>query len=522
MAKGMRRQINKVFPTHWSFLLGEIALYSFIILLISGVYLTLFFDPSMSKVIYQGAYAPLNGIEISRAYETALNISFEVRGGLFVRQIHHWAALLFVASMVVHMIRVFFTGAFRRPREANWVIGCVLLLLGIVEGFLGYGLPDDVLSGTGLRITSGIIVGLPVIGTWLHWMIFGGDFPGDLLIPRFYVLHVLIIPAIILALIAAHLALVWYQKHTQFPGPGRTENNVVGVRILPVFAVKSLAFGAITFGMMMLFSGLFTINAIWNIGPYNPSQISAGSQPDWYMLWTEGGARVMPAWELYLGPYTVAATTWVAVMLGAMVVLMFIYPWIESKITGDKAHHNLLQRPRDVPVRTAAGVMAITFYLILVLMGANDLIAYHFDISLNLTTWAGRIGLIVLPPMMYFFTYRLCLGLQRADREVLEHGIETGIIMRLPQGEFIEVHQPLGEIDENGNAVPLEYAGAKVPTKMNQLGIAGRPPHGALTHDPLDEAELLDNADREKSHREHSMLETLQEENRARHRHDEH
>ena len=209
-------------------------------------------------------------------------------------------------------------------------------------------------------------------------------------------------------------------------------------------------------------------------------------------------------------------------MLGAMVVLMFIYPWIESKITGDKAHHNLLQRPRDVPVRTAAGVMAITFYLILVLMGANDLIAYHFDISLNLTTWAGRIGLIVLPPMMYFFTYRLCLGLQRADREVLEHGIETGIIMRLPQGEFIEVHQPLGEIDENGNAVPLEYAGAKVPTKMNQLGIAGRPPRGALTHDPLDEAELLDNADREKSHREHSMLETLQEENRARHRHDEH
>lgn len=516
MAQGMRRQINKVFPTHWSFLLGEIALYSFIILLISGVYLTLFFDPSMAKVIYQGAYAPLNGIEMSRAYETALNISFEVRGGLFVRQLHHWAALLFVASMVVHMLRIFFTGAFRRPREANWVIGCVLLLLGIVEGFLGYGLPDEVLSGTGLRITSGIVVGLPVIGTWLHWAMFGGDFPGDLMIPRMYVLHVLIIPAIILALIAAHLALVWYQKHTQFPGPGRTENNVVGVRILPVFAVKSLAFGAITVGVMMLFSGLFTINAIWNLGPYNPSHISAGSQPDWYMLFTEGAARVMPAWELYLGPYTVVATTWVAVMLGIPIVLMIIYPFIEARITGDKAHHNLLQRPRDVPVRTAVGVMSITFYMILVLMGSNDLIAYHFDISLNMTTWAGRIGLILLPPIMYFFTYRLCLGLQRADREVLEHGIETGIIMRLPQGEFIEVHQPLGEIDEDGHAVPLEYAGAKVPTKMNQLGVAGRPPRGTLTHDPLDEADLLDKADDAKQHREHSMLETLQEENRSR------
>ncbi|GAA1707886.1 cytochrome b [Dietzia cercidiphylli] len=521
MAKGMRRQINKVFPTHWSFLLGEIALYSFIILLISGVYLTLFFDPSMSKVIYQGAYAPLNGIEISRAYETALNISFEVRGGLFVRQIHHWAALLFVASMIVHMIRIFFTGAFRRPREANWVIGCVLLLLGIVEGFLGYGLPDDVLSGTGIRITSGIIVGLPVIGTWMHWMIFGGDFPGDLLIPRFYILHVLIIPAIILALIAAHLALVWYQKHTQFPGPGRTENNVVGVRILPVFAVKSIAFGAITVGMLMLFSGLFTINAIWNLGPYNPSHISAGSQPDWYMLWTEGGARVMPAWEIYLGNYTIPAVLWVAVMLGAMVAVMFLYPWIEAKLTGDTAHHNLLQRPRDVPVRTAAGVMAITFYVILVLMGSNDLIAYHFNISLNATTWAGRIGLILLPPVMYFFTYRLCLGLQRADREVLEHGIETGIIMRMPQGEFVEVHQPLGGMDEHGHAVPLEYAGAKVPTKMNQLGAAGRPPRGALTADPVDEVRHLDDADHGKHDREHSMLTTLQQENRTR-RHDEH
>ena len=521
MSKGLRRQINKVFPTRWSFLLGEIALYSFIILLISGVYLTLFFDPSLSKVIYQGAYAPLNGIEISRAYETALNISFEVRGGLFVRQIHHWAALLFVASMVVHMIRIFFTGAFRRPREANWVIGCVLLLLGIVEGFLGYGLPDDVLSGTGLRITSSIIVGLPVIGTWMHWMIFGGDFPGELMIPRFYVLHVLIIPAIILALIAAHLALVWYQKHTQFPGPGRTENNVVGVRILPVFAVKSIAFGAITVGMLMLFSGLFTINAIWNLGPYNPSHISAGSQPDWYMLWTEGGARVMPAWELYLGPYTVTATTWVAVMLGAMVALMFAYAWIESKLTGEKGHHNLLQRPRDVPVRTAAGMMAITFYVILVLMGANDLIAYHFSISLNATTWAGRIGLIILPPLVYFATYRLCLGLQRADREVLEHGIETGIIMRMPQGEFIEVHQPLGEMDEHGHAVPLAYAGAKVPTKMNQLGVAGRPPRGALKADPVEEARLLEDADHDKHHREHSMLTTLQEENRTR-RHDGH
>lgn len=280
MSSGVRRQINKVFPTHWSFMLGEIALYSFVILLLSGTYLTLFFDPSMSKVIYDGAYAPLNGVEMSRAYETALNLSFEVRGGLFIRQIHHWAALMFAVSITVHMFRIFFTGAFRKPREANWVIGCVLLLLSVAEGFMGYSLPDDLLSGVGLRIMSAIILGLPIIGTWLHWMMFNGDYPGDIIIDRLYIAHVLIIPGILLALIAAHLALVWYQKHTQFPGPGRTENNVVGVRILPVFAVKSIGFGLITFGVLALLGGIFQINAIWNLGPYNPAQVSAGSQPD--------------------------------------------------------------------------------------------------------------------------------------------------------------------------------------------------------------------------------------------------
>lgn len=220
-AAALRRQFNKVFPTHWSFLLGEIALYSFIILLLSGVYLTLFFDPSMAEVIYHGVYQPLNGVQMSRAYESALDISFEVRGGLFVRQLHHWAALMFAASIMVHLARIFFTGAFRRPREANWVIGSLLLILAMFEGYFGYSLPDDLLSGIGLRAAlSSITLGMPVIGTWLHWALFGGDFPGTILIPRLYALHILLIPGIILALIGVHMALVWFQKHTQFPRPG--------------------------------------------------------------------------------------------------------------------------------------------------------------------------------------------------------------------------------------------------------------------------------------------------------------
>lgn len=264
LAAGLRRQINKVFPGHWSFMLGEIALYSFVVLLLSGTYLALYFDPSMVEVTYQGPFVPLRGIEMSQAFASTMNLSFVVRGGLFIRQIHHWAALVFVAAMTVHMFRIFFTGAFRKPRETSWAIGVVLLILGILEGFVGYSLPDDLLSGTGLRIGSGIVLSIPVIGTWLHWLLWGGEYPGNEIMPRLYIAHVLIIPGLLAALIAVHLGLVWYQKHTQFPGPGKTERNVVGVRILPKFAVKSTGFFLTNVGVLAIMSGLFQINPIWN------------------------------------------------------------------------------------------------------------------------------------------------------------------------------------------------------------------------------------------------------------------
>lgn len=495
-AAALRRQFNKVFPTHWSFLLGEIALYSFIILLLSGVYLTLFFDPSMAEVIYHGVYQPLNGVQMSRAYESALDISFEVRGGLFVRQLHHWAALLFAASIMVHLARIFFTGAFRRPREANWVIGSLLLILAMFEGYFGYSLPDDLLSGIGLRAAlSSITLGMPVIGTWLHWALFGGDFPGTVLIPRLYALHILLIPGIILALIGVHMALVWFQKHTQFPGPGRTETNVVGVRVLPVFAIKSGAFFAMITGILGLMGGLLQINAIWNLGPYRPSQVSAGSQPDFYMMWTEGLARLWPAWEFYPFGHTIPAVVGVALGMGAVFGLLIVYPFLEKKFTGDYAHHNLLQRPRDAPVRTAIGAMAISFYMVLTLAAMNDIIAWKFHISLNATTWIGRIGMVVLPPLVFFITYRWCIGLQRSDRDVLEHGIETGIIKRLPHGAYIELHQPLGPVDEHGHPIPLEYAGAPLPKRMNKLGSGGAPGSGSfLTPDPVEEDAALTEA----------------------------
>jgi ubiquinol-cytochrome c reductase cytochrome b subunit len=500
---GVRRQLNKVFPTHWSFLLGEIAMYSFVVLLLTGVYLTLFFDPSMQEVVYNGVYQPLRGVEMSKAFASSLDISFEVRGGLFVRQVHHWAALMFAASIMVHLARVFFTGAFRRPREANWVIGSLLLILAMFEGFFGYSLPDDLLSGTGIRAAlSGITMSVPVMGTWLHWALFGGDFPGNILIPRLYGLHILLLPGIILGLIGAHLAFVWFQKHTQFPGPGRTESNVVGVRVMPVFAVKSGAFFALTVGILGLMGGLLQINPIWNLGPYKPSQISAGSQPDFYMMWTDGLIRMWPPWEFYIGHHTIPQPVWIALLMGLILGLLTVYPFLEKRFSGDYAHHNLLQRPRDVPVRTAIGAMAIAFYIVLTYACMNDIIAYKFHISLNATTWIGRIGMIVLPPFVYFVAYRWCVGLQRSDRAVLEHGIETGIIKRLPHGAYIELHQPLGPVDEHGHPIPLEYQGAPVPVKMNKLGSGGSPGSGSFLYaDPAAEAEALSEAAHASEHR---------------------
>ncbi|GGS55119.1 cytochrome bc1 complex cytochrome b subunit [Actinokineospora fastidiosa] len=490
MAGGLRRQFNKVFPTHWSFLLGEIALYSFIVLLLSGTYLALFFDPSMQEVVYDGSYVNLRGVEMSRAYESTLEISFDIRGGLLARQVHHWSALLFVAAMIVHMIRIFFTGAFRRPRELNWVIGVLLLVLGMFEGFFGYSLPDDLLSGTGIRATlSGIVLSVPVIGTWTHWALFGSEFPGDEIIPRLYTLHIFLIPGIMLALIGVHLALVWYQKHTQFPGVRRTERNVVGVRIMPVFALKAGAFLAVVTGVTTAMSGLFQINPIWNLGPYNPAQVSAQSVPDFYMMWADGLLRIWPPWEMYLGDYTVPAVFFAGVGgLTFFIGLLLFYPWIERRLSGDTAHHNLIQRPRDAPVRTGLGAMALSAYLIMTLSSVNDTIALTFDVSLNATIWAGRIGLLVVPPIAYYVAYRVCLGLQRSDREVLEHGVETGIIRRLPEGGYIEIHQPL-----DGKA--LEYQAAPVPKKMNKLGAAGRPlPGSMLTPDPPEETVALERA----------------------------
>ncbi len=464
----LRRNLRKVFPDHWSFMLGEIALYSFIVLLLSGTFLTLWFKPSMTEVVYNGSFAPLKGIPMSEAYASTLNLSFDVRGGLLMRQIHHWSALLFVAAMSVHMMRVFFTGAFRKPRELNWIIGATLLLIGLLEGFAGYSLPDDLLSGTGLRIAQGIVLAIPVVGSYLSYFLFGGAFPGDIFISRLYTVHVLLIPAIILALVTAHLMLIWYQKHTQWPGPGRTNRNVVGYPLFPVYTAKAGGFFFMVFGVCALMSAFIQINPIWLYGPYNPSQVSAGSQPDWYIGWLDGMMRLMPALETTIGSYTISWNILVPALVvpGLITMPWILYPFIEQFITGDKREHHLLERPRNQPTRTGLGAMGLSFYGLVWLGGGNDFVATLFQIPINTITWFLRFAVILVPPLMFVLTKRVCIGLQRRDRDRILHGRETGIIKRLPNGEFIEVHEPITpleawELTAHDRQVPLELGPAE-------------------------------------------------------------
>ncbi len=440
---------RKVFPDHWSFMLGEVAMYSFVVLLISGTFLTFFFQPSMAAVHYEGSYAPLKGAEMSIAYASSLDISFDIRGGLLMRQVHHWAALLFVAAAGLHMLRVFFTGAFRKPRELNWLVGFFLFLAGMGAGFTGYSLPDDLLSGNGLRIIDGMLKAIPFIGPSISSGLFGGEFPGDEVVARLYSLHIMIIPALIIVLLAVHLMMVIIHKHTHYSGPGKTDDNVVGFPLMPVYVAKAGGFFFLVFGVLMAISATFTINPIWNYGPYDPSPVSAGTQPDWYIGWLDGALRLAPS---HLDLHIFGIVLPMGVLLPLVISLLFLaivaaYPFVEKWVTGDDREHHVLDRPRNAPTRTAIGAAGVTFYAVLWAGASTDLIAINFQMSLNHVLTSMQILLIIGPVIAYWITKRACLALQRKDREIALHGRETGRVVRLPHGEYIEVHEPVDKYE---------------------------------------------------------------------------
>jgi ubiquinol-cytochrome c reductase cytochrome b subunit len=427
-----RSALDKIFPDNWSFMLGEIALYCFLVLILTGTYLSFFFSPSAKEVVYNGSYVPLKGLHMSEAFNSTVRISFDVRAGLVFRQMHHWAALIFTGAIVVHLCRVFFTGAFRRPREVNWVIGMTLLVLVMFNGFSGYSLPDDLLSGTGLRIGYSIALAVPVVGTWAAFLLFGGEFPSPDILSRLFVLHVLIIPALIAGLLGAHMAILWRQKHTQYPGPGRTETNIVGSRLWPTYAARSVGLLAGVFAVIALLGGLAQVNPIWLYGPFQPSAVSTASQPDWYMGWLEGALRLAPNWRFHVFGYTISEVFLPAVVLpGITFGLLYLWPFIERRVTGDTAEHQLLDRPREHPARTAIGVGALVFYFVLFAAGSQDIGAQKFATAIPTITVVFQVLLVVLPVLAVLITRKLCHDLTggdhlEADKERIRHRLSEG------------------------------------------------------------------------------------------------
>ena len=432
----VRKALRKAFPDHWSFMLGEINVYCFLILIATGTYLALFFHPSSSDTVYNGAYAPLHGDTMSEAYASAVRLSFDVDGGLLLRQVHHWAALIFLAGIVAHMTRIFLTGAFRKPREINWVLGVILFMLAMFAGFSGYSLPDDLLSGSGLRIADAVLLSIPVVGAWASILLLGGVFPTHELIPRLFVVHVFIMPAMIAGAIALHLAILWRQKHAQFRGPGRTEHNVVGSPLVPNYAAKSLgllfACVAVTFAL----GAAVQINPVWLWGPYHPWEALNPAQPDWYVGWLDGALRLSPPLAAVLWGHRIPSPFWPAVLMPMLLFAVLIgWPWIEAGLTGDRHAHNLLDRPRDKPWRTAAGMALFTFTLGLTLAGSGDVQARYTHLSITTITQLYRIFCIAGPVIAYVLTYAVARELKA------QHGVHAAPRVQLrrnAQGGFDE------------------------------------------------------------------------------------
>jgi ubiquinol-cytochrome c reductase cytochrome b subunit len=438
-AKGIKWLLRYVFPDHWSFLLGEIALYSFVVLVGTGIFLTLYYIPGDTQVVYHGSYALLQGAQMSEAYRSVLDLSFSVPAGLLFRQVHHWAADVFVASIVLHLCRIFFTGAYRKPRDLNYYIGLTMLMLAILEGFAGYSLVDDLLSGMGLVIAYSVALSIPFIGAQLGYLVWGGPFPGaSSFLPRLEIVHVLLIPAALTVLITLHLISIMRQHHTQFPGVGRRERNVVGTPMWPAYALRSIGLMLAVAAVLFLVGGLIQINPIWQWGPYHPYLSENGAQPDWYIGWLIGALRLMPNLEPAIGNHTIIPNPfWGGAAFPLFVfVVLYSWPWLERRITGDHLRHDLLDRPRDRPNRTAVGAAFLSWVVIIFAVGSTDRLFFRLHISYSAQIHFWRVGVWVLPILIFFITRSACRSLRRSG----------GHPLRSWQGEVVE-REPDGRVE---------------------------------------------------------------------------
>ncbi|SFC76138.1 ubiquinol-cytochrome c reductase cytochrome b subunit [Nocardioides terrae] len=430
-------------PNHWSRLLGAVSASCLAVLVVTGVLLLVHYDPSSEVVTYSGTYLPLRRVPVSAAYASTVHLSLEVRGGMLLRQTHHWAALVLPASLMLQLATRFFTGAFRRPYRLAWVLLATTFVLALAGGWSGYDLPDDMLSGTGLRIFEGILVGTPFVGSRLTALVFGGEFPGDI-VPRLFWLHVLVVPVLLAAVLVARYVVARRRRPPQLPGPGRRESNVVGPP-WPAAAARRAGMFLVTAGVLVVMGGTLTVAPIWLYGPFSPESASAGSQPDWYTSWLDGALRLAPSsWDVsWLGgtlPLAVLVPELVAAVFLGVVVL---YPLLEQWVTRDRGEHHVLDRPRNRPRRTGLGVAGFTFFGLLWLSGSTDIVATTFHVGFETQVLVLRVLLVAAPVLGYIVTVGLCRALQARDREAVEHGVPTGRMMRSAEGRYWEPHVPL-------------------------------------------------------------------------------
>lgn len=414
----LRRALRYVFPEHWSFLLGEIAMYAFLTLVATGIYLALFFEPSLAETTYDGSYLPLRGRPMTEAYASVLKLSFDVDAGLLMRQTHHWAANIFIAAIVLHLLRVFFTGAFRKPRDLTYWVGLTMLALALLEGFVGYSLLDDLLSGMGLAIAYGVAESIPVIGPNLALLIWGGEYPGsEAFMSRLYIGHVLLLPMAIAGLLALHLLLVTLSHHGQFAGRRKSERNVVGTPLWPGYALRSIGLALAVASAVFLLGGLVQINPVWLWGPYETYLSTNGAQPDWYMGWLIGALRIVPGFDVTIGDYTLIPNPFWGGVLFPAAIFAFLYLWpvIERRVTRDHSPHHLLTRPRDMPWRTAIGMGVLTLVLTVLFAGASDRVFVQTDFDYRSQIWAYRVLVLVLPPLVGWIALRVCRELRDSE-----------------------------------------------------------------------------------------------------------
>jgi ubiquinol-cytochrome c reductase cytochrome b subunit len=437
VAATIRHAMRKVFPDHWSFLLGEVALFCFVILVATGTFMTFFYTPDGREVTYRGSYQVLDGAQVSAAFASVMRLSFEVQAGLLMRQVHHWTALIFLGAIAVHLARIFFTGAFRRPRELNYLIGLGLLLFALGEGITGYSLPDDLLSGTGLRIIDSVMLSIPFIGPWVASLFFGGEFPTADILSRLYTFHVMLLPGLLVGGIGAHLGLLWLQKHTQYRGRRTREDNVVGLSFWPGQVFRSLGLFFLTAAVVVLLAGLVQINPVWLYGPYVPYLAAVPAQPDWYVGWLEGALRLgLPIEPTVLGVTIPSPFIPGALIPGLLVGALVVWPFLEARLTGDHAEHHLLDSPWRTPIRTATGAALIALFLVLTLAGGNDVLAVIVDIPVEALTVAFRVLLVLAPVLTWLIVYRLASERRDDDRSGSEPA--SVLLVRNAAGGFDE------------------------------------------------------------------------------------